>query len=173
MFTFSFLLGIATKIQRVFQEECLREEEGEPAESKVLHLYSLSGEPHEIIEGIKKDKQTNAFICSVHLVKRHLPARSECRLTPDPPLSACDGQCQCRNGERNALWWLLPLCKSGHNRLDPTGGVVQGLDEEVPVIRITVEVVLGGKKNLMSDMRLVKQKKQSASACSFQSCKGI
>ena len=131
-FTFSFLLGIATKIQRVFQEECLREEEGEPAESKVLHLYSLSGEPHEIIEGIKKDKQTNAFICSVHLVKRHLPARSECRLTPDPPLSACDGQCQCRNGERNALWWLLPLCKSGHNRLDPTGGVVQGLDEEVP-----------------------------------------
>ena len=34
-------------------------------------------------------------------------------------------------------------------------------------------VVLAEKKNLMSDMRLVKQKKQSASACSFQSCKGI
>ena len=75
-------------------------------------------------------------------MERHLPARSECRLTPDPPLSACDGQCQCRNGERNALRWLLPLCKSGHNGLDPTGGVVQGLDEEVPEIRITVEVIL-------------------------------
>ena len=32
-------------------------------------------------------------------------------------------------------------------------------------------VVLAEKKNLMSDMRLVKQKKQSASACSFQSFK--
>ena len=42
--------------------------------------------------------------------------------------------------------WLLPLCKSGHNGLDPTGGVVQGLDEEVPVIRITVAVVFAEKK---------------------------
>ena len=42
--------------------------------------------------------------------------------------------------------WLQPFCKSGHNGLDPTGGVVQGLDEEVPVIRITVEVILVEKK---------------------------
>ena len=64
-FTFSFLLGIATKIQRVFQEENLRKEEGEPTESKILHLYSLQ-KTHEIIEGKKRiNRRTLLFVASI------------------------------------------------------------------------------------------------------------
>ena len=63
--------------------------------------------------------------------------------------------------------WDRPVCKSGHYGLDPTGRIVKGLDEEVPGLEMIMNKARG--RNLMSDMRLVKQKKQSASACSFQS----